>query len=514
MVEIKKHILSEIDEFASFCNQHRRLYLYGAGKIGRKYLSVLRYMGKLPEGFIISEGCCGEVEGVKVFLATEIGECWDESIGVIATFKGANEEDLRLCLGERADIFLPNDDLCSILEWEYVLFPFLKKRGCTKAPLKNKSEWRSILIIRLDVLGDSIMSTAFIREIRKNCPDSHITLVINPKNELLFRDCPYITELCIYDFVKQSEDNILSYDYLKYMWDEEIKYVDSNLIRQYDIVFQLCPVLSGRNAMEALMLGCACKADCQVGRVYSWKKSEDRVTYINDKISQLFSFVSYDEMPKHEVECMLDMLRRCGGVVKDESLELWCHMSNDHFLELVSQYNIDTAKKWIAIGVVGRLPSQCWPADRFSQFFLELRKKHDVGFIMFGGNEAVEVAEKIQKTILDQESIIIDLTGKTTLIQAIEAMRHCIAYVGANTGLMHMAAAVGLPVVEISFYVRDEEGRENSPMGPWWTKSIVLQKSGMDGCTEICSKPYSHCITQITVQEVVEATEKILFDKK
>ena len=68
---------------------------------------------------------------------------------------------------------------------------------------------------------------------------------------------------------------------------------------------------------------------------------------------------------------------------------------------------------------------------------------------------------------------------------------------------MHMAVALGKIVVEIPFYVRDEDDNKNNPMGPWGTSSIVLQKYGMDGCKEIRSKPYSHYITQISVQEVI-----------
>ena len=129
---------------------------------------------------------------------------------------------------------------------------------------------------------------------------------------------------------------------------------------------------------------------------------------------------------------------------------------------------------------------------------------------MFGGSEAQDTAKRIKHSLSNSSTLVIDLTGKTTLHQAILVMNNCVAYVGANTGLMHMAAALGKPVVEISLYVRCEDGQENIHMGPWGTKSIVIQKYGMDGCSEMCSKPYPHCITQISVQEVIEATEKLL----
>ena len=510
MTDIEKMMLSEVELFISFCKKHEQIYLYGAGKIGRKYLDILKWMGRLPDGFIVSGDSCGEVDGIKVFTASEIKNRMSSTVGVIATFKGADENILRSALGEIPDVYIPGDDLRTMLEWEYVFFAFLKKQGCIASDLKSEREWSNILIIRLDVLGDAIMSTAFIRELRRNCPNSHITLVVNPVNELLFQNCPYVTELCLYDFEKQVKEHEMSVYSLQHKWEHVEKFASNFLPRHYDIVFQLCPLLGGRSALEALMLGCAVKADCQVGRVYSWKKNKDRDTYLYDRFSQLFSYISYDEMPKHEVACLLDMLSRCGGIVDNERLELWFDKNATMDKLLLNKFGIDSKQTWIAVGIVGRLPSQCWPADRYGRFFEEFVKKHNVGFIMFGGSDAQETAEKIKNNLSNTSNMVIDLTGQTTLKQAISVMRNCVAYVGANTGLMHMAAALGKPVVEISFYVKSEDGQENSPMGPWGTKSIVLQKHGMDGCSEICSKPFSHCITQISVQEVVEATEQIL----
>ena len=48
-------------------------------------------------------------------------------------------------------------------------------------------------------------------------------------------------------------------------------------------------------------------------------------------------------------------------------------------------------------------------------------------------------------------------------------------------------------------------------MGPWGVKFIALEADrGLDGCERICTAPYSHCINQITVDEVVDATKKFL----
>lgn len=503
-------LIDELKAMLVFCEKYDDVYLYGAGQIGRKYLKILSRKEIVPAGFIVTEGVRSEVDGVNVFPLSEIKNNLSSKIGVIAAFKGAEESYIRSKVGDMPGIFVSKLNLPSIFSLESELFPFVENISKVKPIVKPKSEWRNILIIRLDVMGDSIMSTAFIRELRKNCPESHITLAVRASNEMIFKDCPYISDLVMYDCSDNSGQEDLSVEQIEMFWQTAGQFVKEKFSIQYDIVFQLCPLLSGRGALEALMLGYATGADCQIGRIYAWKKNVDMRAYLYERLSTNMSYISYDMMPKHEVACMLDMLRRCGGIVENETLELWFDSSVTMEELLLNKFGIDIKHTWIAVGIVGSLPSQCWPADRYGQFLNEFWQKHNVGFIMFGGSEAQDAAKRIKHSLSNSSTMVIDLTGKTTLYQAMSVMNRCVAYVGANTGLMHMAAALGKPVVEISFYVRGEDGQENSPMGPWGAASIVLQQYGMDGCSEICSKPYPHCITQISVQEVMDATEKLL----
>ena len=501
-------IILELKSFINYCKNFNKIYLYGAGKIGRKYLELLSIIGKRPVGFIVTEGQFEIIDGVEVTLVSKIRQKLTDDVAVIAAFKGAEKSYIRSMIGNLPSLYIPSDDFYSILEMELTTIPFFKSISRQKKVVKQKEHWDSILVIRLDVLGDAIMSTAFIRELRKNCPQSHITLVANSGNELLFKDCPYITELCLYNTGNQPAENSNTLDYLQQLYKKVKKFVDNNLSRHFDIAFQLCSLLSGRNSLEAIMIGLASEIDCQVGRVYSFKKSKHRAAYLYERFSQLLSCVTYDEMPKHEVACMLDMLRKCGGVVRDDKLELWFRDEAKVTLPI----NIDRQKKWLAIGIVGRLPYQCWPLERFRELIARLDKKHtDLGFIILGGQDAEAGAARVVSG-LQNEIHVINLAGMTTLVQLAAIMKMCVAYVGANTGLMHMAAALELPVVEISSYVRGEDGQVNSPMGAWGVKTIILQDFGMDGCREICSKSYAHCIRQISVDQVVEAVENLLLE--
>ncbi|MCL6621940.1 MAG: hypothetical protein K6T55_07525 [Syntrophobacterales bacterium] len=63
----------------------------------------------------------------------------------------------------------------------------------------SRNSLEKIIIIRLDEIGDLILTSPFIRELRRNLPNSYITLVVKPETYNLLEKCPYIDELLLMD---------------------------------------------------------------------------------------------------------------------------------------------------------------------------------------------------------------------------------------------------------------------------------------------------------------------------
>jgi len=85
--------------------------------------------------------------------------------------------------------------------------------------------------------------------------------------------------------------------------------------------------------------------------------------------------------------------------------------------------------------------------------------------------------------------------------------------VGNDTGPMHLAAAVGTPVVAISCHPRDAKPFFlNSPerFGPWRVRAVVLQPPLRTPCRDTCSAERPHCILGVTVEQVSEAVKSLL----
>lgn len=64
---------------------------------------------------------------------------------------------------------------------------------------KNSAGVENILIVRIDLIGDMILTSGFIRELRKNFPQAHITLVVSPLVYPIVELCPYVNEVLTSD---------------------------------------------------------------------------------------------------------------------------------------------------------------------------------------------------------------------------------------------------------------------------------------------------------------------------
>lgn len=91
-------------------------------------------------------------------------------------------------------------------------------------------------------------------------------------------------------------------------------------------------------------------------------------------------------------------------------------------------------------------PAKRWPAERFVETALALQKKTNCRWVIFGGAGDCELAEKISR---DAGEPVLNLAGKTSLRELAAALKICNLILTNDTGPMHLASALGAPVVAI-----------------------------------------------------------------
>ena len=92
-------------------------------------------------------------------------------------------------------------------------------------------------------------------------------------------------------------------------------------------------------------------------------------------------------------------------------------------------------------------PAKRWPIERYIAAAKEIQKKTNCAWIVFGGRNETDLAGQIQSAL--GGPAIFNVAGKTSLRELMSLMKLCRVFLTNDTGPMHVAAALGVPVVAI-----------------------------------------------------------------
>lgn len=148
--------------------------------------------------------------------------------------------------------------------------------------------------------------------------------------------------------------------------------------------------------------------------------------------------------------------------------------------------------------------AKCWHPDRFGELGKRLFEKWKTTALIFGREEERGMAEKILKHLGEGG---VDFTGKTSLLQLAALLEQCRLLVSNDTGTMHVASAVGTPVVAI-FGPTDPVAT-----GPWGDGHVVVKTEvSCSPCFKRVCPTDHRCMEGVTVDEVEAVVDKKLGD--
>lgn len=358
-----------------------------------------------------------------------------------------------------------------------------------------------MLVVRTDEIGDLVLMSAFLRELRANLPSAWITLVVKTGALGLSRHCPHVNEVIGYEWEGSPKwgamRRLLS----------EARFARSKLLpRRFDLA--LLPRWNS-DYYGASHLAYLSGAARRVA--YSEKVSRVKARF-NRGFDRLFTDLLTDDTSKHEVERNLAVLQYLGGTVSSDALELWTSREDAHFAaDMIRDAGISSQDLIVALGVGSRGPRKTWPAENFLAVARWLRDARGARVIIVGDRTDVASGQRIADAL---GGAAVNLAGRTSLGQLAEVLKRASLFIGNDSGPKHIAAAAGVPVVEISWHPRSARDIDESPaaFGPWRTPSQVLQpERALDPCDDTCrSLDAAHCITQVSVEQVTAAAAALL----
>jgi len=151
-------------------------------------------------------------------------------------------------------------------------------------------------------------------------------------------------------------------------------------------------------------------------------------------------------------------------------------------------------------------PAKQWPLDKYAQLAGQLGA---AGYQvwLFGSHKDREAAARIAQ---QGGEAVHNLCGRTELVDAVDLIAACKAVVSNDSGLMHVAAAVGTPLVAIY-------GSSTPDYTPPLTERCEVIYLGLDcsPCFErVCPLGHTRCLNQIDAGQVMTALEHLLASER
>ncbi|MBI4707423.1 MAG: lipopolysaccharide heptosyltransferase II [Candidatus Omnitrophica bacterium] len=334
-----------------------------------------------------------------------------------------------------------------------------------------------VLIIKFSSLGDIILSTAALRAIREKFPRANykISFLVSEESKDVLMRCPYIDELLVVDFKNKDKG-----------WRGIMNLSGILRAKGFDISIDL------QNNRKSRLLA-------------FFSGILQRYGYDNKKFSFLLNNKIKDEKPVLDpVTHQFRMLNLLGIELKDEQLELWPSEEDKKYIDdFLSTQWLSPQQKLVGINISAssRWQTKNWPLVRIEKFCEELGRR-DIRVVITGTEEEAVIAGRIVNSVKSVK--IINACGKTSINQLAYLIRRCNVFVSPDSSPLHIACAVKTPFVAL---FGPTDYRRHMPLSK--NCSLIFKDLACAPCYRSkCAK--IKCMEMITVEEVLEAVEKLL----
>lgn len=332
---------------------------------------------------------------------------------------------------------------------------------------------RKVLFIRVDRIGDLVLSTPALRALKQAFPRSELVVLASPSNQSLLLHNPYVDRVVVYDEKKRLGDKI-------------------GIIRQlraygFDLAIDPYPDYELRTAVIAFL-----------------SRARKRVGYASYGREVFFNVVTPKmKANQHFVDLTLGILNPLGMGARDKAPEIFLADGERKWARTWLKEKGVWGKPLVGIHPGGYYESQRWPPERFADLIDQLQKDRKLDLIVFGGPGEEYLTGKICSMVTGEV-----LTSPEDDIRRFAALlSHCSLFICNNSGPLHIAAGLGIPTI--------------SMMGPtikerWMPIGDIHRVLRIDdlpciGCNRGYCRIKTHdCMRLITPSMVLEAAEGIL----
>ena len=336
--------------------------------------------------------------------------------------------------------------------------------------MSEKLKAKRILIFNVNWLGDVLFSSATIRNIRRNYPDSYIACVIPSRCYPILKGNPYLDEVIIFD-EKDRHRGVL----------DKLNFVSLLKKKDFDTVFLL-----HRSFSRALI--------CRLAGI------KERIGHYTRKRAFLLTkkIIPPKKDSLHRIDYYLDVIEKAGLRVEDRYLDFFFTPDDKEQVDNFFKKNLVKQNDFVvAINPGGNWMPKRWPLGYWAQLADKLISEIGAKVIITGSISDLLLASQIKDAMKEVPLIACGIFNIKQL-GALAAKTQL--FITADTGPLHIANAVGAKKIIAIFGPTAQ-----SVTGPYpSTNVVVLQKD--IGCPIPCYKVNcadNRCMQAVTPDDVL-----------
>lgn len=365
-----------------------------------------------------------------------------------------------------------------------------------RAAAGSTNAGRRILFVKLDLLGDMVVTLPYLAALRKANSDAELTVLTSGKGSVLLKEQEHICPGSLYDHLivwdapwHRKVPSAMGFRDVK----EMLQQLPALWKHNYDIVIQ--PVNFGTGILfAALCLGKRVIAPIDGRLPLSVRMRlfvtdpvtvrQDRTHHMRDLIEVILERARVTDRPRH-MALLVDQEAR------------------DRMVLLTAQKGHDRDKKLILVNTGAGHVLRRWSTRSFGELIKKLSRYSNCTIALTGTHAEQMLADEVERFA---DIPVLNTAGNISLNELVALISIADMVITADTSVMHIAAALNKPLVAIFGASLVDY------CAPLSTQHVIVNEElGCSGCGDRCfADGYPPCLAAVSPTMVFEATRKLL----